>query len=147
VLVLCQGEIARQWYRRWYIYPLWAFAFFGVLAVWTETRERFLGYNVLIMRSEAMAPTIENGDIIFVDAWAFAKRQPQVHDVVAGKDVQIQQQFLRRVTAVDSSGVSLRSDNITSPAAQSRVDLAQISGRARYVLWSSAPGRIGYEIR
>lgn len=74
-----------------------------------DPRIRILGYTVYRMPSVSMEPTIPEGSIFAVSAWALAQRDPRVGEIIVFKwppDPKID--YIKRVVSVGGSTVEMR---------------------------------------
>jgi signal peptidase I len=74
---------ARKRYNRWWFYLGWVVVIGSLCDVLIiGNRGRALGYEIFRIPSEAMAPTLEPGDLIVVDTWRYRSVPPQFGDIV-----------------------------------------------------------------
>lgn len=72
----------------------------------------------LRIRGASMAPTLNEGDVVFVDTSAYANATPRDGDiVVANHPQEIGLQIIKRIEFIDDGGAYLKSDNTTDPGA------------------------------
>jgi nickel-type superoxide dismutase maturation protease len=77
-----------------------------LLLWWLGRRERF------VVRGDSMEPSLEDGDEVLVNPRAFARRRPDVGDVVLFvHPIQSDVRAIKRVAEVRESGLWLLGDN------------------------------------
>jgi signal peptidase I len=86
-------------FNRWWCYVLWIL---GVTITWNvlvHSRGVIFGYETYRIPASSMAPKLEAGDVIMVDAWRYRSRSPAVGDVIVFRDVS-GVYYVKRIVAV-----------------------------------------------
>lgn len=102
--------------------------------------------DVVAVRGSSMVPTLEPGDLLLVERWTYAQRQPRVGEVVLARDPRDPaRELIKRVVAVRDGGVQLRGDHSTSTDSRSFGSLpsTEVEWRVAFRYWPlSRLGRV-----
>lgn len=104
------GAYTVRWYNRWYVYT-GVYLLLGVLIVPRVTN--LLRARLLVafrVPNEAMAPTLQVGDYLYVTKWTHARGRPARDEVVAFESVdEPGLQFMKRVLGMPGDTLQMRS--------------------------------------
>lgn len=61
-------------------------------------KDRWLGVHIYYVPTESMSPTLEPGQLILVDTWAYNNKMPTVGEVVVFQLAGVEQTYVKRIT-------------------------------------------------
>lgn len=128
-----------KWYNRWWGYLATPAAMAVLLAIVSTIRGSVFGLDLITMRSAAMAPLIQEGEVVSTDRRAFERRSPAPGDIVVVRNAIDGRNLLRQVQSIAG-----RSITIGTPAGESQeISLGDLRGLVTFVLFSRDIERLG----
>lgn len=82
VIAVRTRSLVAKPYNRWWMYLLWIIAASALCSLVVNTRGMLFGFETYRIPSIAMTPTLDNGDLIMVDAWRYGRSEAAVGDIV-----------------------------------------------------------------
>jgi signal peptidase I len=106
-------EIVPRWYSRWYWYVAMSVVVLGSYQLVASYRSVLLGFDIRMISSPAMAPTVHPFDFILVDTRAYENSDPAAGDLVIIRYApEAGQVRFRRVIATAGQTVSMATDGV-----------------------------------
>ncbi len=107
VIAAREKRAATRPYNRWWFYALWLVMAALLWNLLTTSRGAIFGYGTFWIPAESMAPTLEQGDVIMMDAWRYRRSDPEAGEVVVfrlgtGTD------YVKRVVGVPGDLLEIR---------------------------------------
>lgn len=100
-------------FNRLWIYVAYVAALYALFAVLSQNRAALLGYEPFRIPSSSMAPTIEKGDFILANSWAYRQAAPQRGDlVVLHRGQAADAHYLKRIVAIPGDTVAIKSGQL-----------------------------------
>jgi signal peptidase I len=111
VVVDKSKELPPRWYSRWYVYLVAAVVVLGSYQLVMTFRSVLLGFDVRMISSPAMAPTVHPYDFILVDTRSYNSTGPEPGDLILFRyPPQPEHVRFRRVIATEGQTVSMATD-------------------------------------
>jgi hypothetical protein len=142
------ASFERRWYNRWYVYLGWLLLVIVVLNVPRLIRESVLGFSAFRIPTAAMYRAIAPKDIILVDTRAYRSRSPDAKEVVVVHNPTNGLMYVRRVSKLDGSTLSLVSDSPGASAGDSlsSASVSDVLGKVTYIMYAHEFARIGRKV-
>ena len=110
----------------------------SIYYIWSY-RESLLGFNLFYIPSESMAPTLQPGDIVLVDSWAYRIKAPTVGDIAVFRMAPSKVVLVKRITGANESHFNAAGDNrrkSIAPDYLRQIEQSQLRGRVTAVLFN-----------
>ncbi len=126
-------ELAARSYNRGWVYLLWIVSSGLIGSYVAENRASFFGFEPFRIPAGAMAPTVQQNDLIMADTWYFNHATPKIDELIIF-DIPDDPgtKYLKRVVGLPGDTIEIRDDVLIrngQPIAEEYIQLGESAGR------------------
>jgi signal peptidase I len=86
--------------KTWGAFVLLCLLNIGIVVSCHLYKDKWFGFAIYHIPSESMSPTLQTGDIAFIDTWAYQERSPQINDILIVKRSANSMVLVKRLTKI-----------------------------------------------